>query len=195
MDNFGTINGIPKRYWGDREPSDKKVIWYKNNIPHSYQDGEWKPLTGGSSATGLGALKDFIDKTTPDWYEIPDDAIVGVRINANSYEAEDGRSFLGVENLFSNIYGLSPLAAFNETTGLFEPISKISNSGGLHVINTLMFNGYENSTGIKQTSTEDKSRVILMEYKNIWSWLSTDITDETIYIKRLGTIVYYKDLK
>lgn len=49
MDNFGTVNGVPKRWWGSTEPTDKKMIWYRNGKAYAYANGEWSESTGGSA--------------------------------------------------------------------------------------------------------------------------------------------------
>ena len=49
MDNFGTVNGVPKRWWGNTEPTDKKMIWYRNGKAYAYANGEWSESTGGSA--------------------------------------------------------------------------------------------------------------------------------------------------
>lgn len=203
MDNFGTINGIPKRYWGDKEPSDKKVIWYKNNTPYAYQDGEWKPLTGGSSATGLGALKDFIDKTTPDWYTIPDNAIVGIKMKTTLYTI-DNDGIYGDTCGYDDLFAGRPFyinAAFNEDTGLFEPISCITNSGGKFQQSITMFD-YNKSFSDSTKKLSGLSRIILMKRDNTWSWFWDDVYVEEFeklkddYLETIGAdIIYYKDLK
>lgn len=90
MDNFGTVNGVPKRWWGNTEPTDKKMIWYRNGKAYAYSDGAWNPITSGGGGQSTNIAKTIVDSIMNFYskvmfpqelkdYVIPDNAVIGVK--------------------------------------------------------------------------------------------------------------------
>lgn len=142
------------------------------------------------------ALKDFIDKTTPAFVSILDNAIVGVRTSVKEHNVDGNYAYELVNSLTNTM--LRRIAAFNENTGLFESVASISTSGNISEINIQLFDTtYRENYNNNDTAL--CTRIILFKYDLMWTWAESSmwssIGDDLIRIFGKDAIIYYKDLK
>ncbi len=195
MDNFGTINGVPKCWWGSKAPSDKDSIWYVDGVARAFSDGEWKPVTSGGGST-LSFLKKFFDSCNTDGYVYDDDAIVGLKMPARYATGSTGnlQNFIYISDLLDESVLITQYVCFDVKKGVFTypsiasdvsdistdiifiPVSFDSKSGSI---------GSSSTTGCLQISTTDKNTM-----KTAIDYLY-NITIE----KDKAEFIYYKDLK
>ena len=91
MDGFSGTKcgtGLQKKWWGDKEPSDKSSIWYKGGCPFVYDAStkSWVPqsTSGGGSESGSGSgnfIKSYVDAYMKQYTDeaIDDNVIVATK--------------------------------------------------------------------------------------------------------------------
>lgn len=87
MDSFGGTTsgtGLKKKWWGDKEPSDKTSIWYKGGVAYMYSDGEWVKYVTSGGDSGYddvdGALYNAVYGLMEENYKASDDITYGPKI-------------------------------------------------------------------------------------------------------------------
>ena len=189
MDGFGGTKcgtGLQKKWWGDKEPSDKSSIWYKGGCPFVY-DASTKSWVlqstsgGGGSLTGLALLKSFIDSHNYNGYDYTG-VTIGVKSNAKTYEI-DRNVFMKDDFATDSISSLK-FIAFDLTTDLFVNCYTSSGTG----IDTHEFIFF-----VVGYASYNKSTVVRMPNPSENSY----ITDVQTLINAAydGTAVNYDDLK
>lgn len=194
MDNFGTINGVPKCWWGSKAPSDKDSIWYVDGVAHAFSDGEWKPVTSGGGSN-LSFLKKFFDSCNTSGYVYDDDTIVGLKMPAAYTADSGGKVYNDID--YSNIFNSSPLSydyiCFDMKTGMFtyptiaSYTSDISTDIIFIPISVEMHSGSltKSDTGCRNILTVSKDS---MKTRVNYLYSITKEKDKVEFI-------YYKDLK
>lgn len=195
MDNFGTIHGVPKCWWGSKAPSDKDSIWYVDGVAHAFSDGEWKPVTSGGGST-LSFLKKFFDSCNTSGYVYDDDTIVGLKMPA-IYATDSGgdlRNFIYITDLLEGGVLSTQYVCFDVKKGVFTYPSIAS---GVSDISTdIIFipvsfgsescsPGSSSTTGCLDIRTVDKN-TMKTRVNSLYNLLKE---------KDKAEFIYYKDLK
>ncbi len=131
MDGFSGTKcgtGLQKKWWGDKEPSDKSSIWYKGGCPFVYDANtkSWVHQStsgGGGSPTGLAILKSFIDSHNYYGYDYTG-VTIGVKADGGIYANYDNTVI--TDGVFKNYSELGTLIAFNTETNIFYVVSTTS---------------------------------------------------------------------
>lgn len=179
------------------EPNNTNVIWKDGDKYKKNEDCKWTVVNGGSGnqLTGLLALKDFIDKTSSAFWQNKDDAIVGVRATVDVYNIDGNYGYALTKRPTTTL--LTGIAAFNENTGLFEPLVEITTSANITSARPLLFYPYQ-ITSVKDGPNSQDTRIILFNADNRWLWLSQDFSNAYDFLKETfgeSAIIYYRDLK
>lgn len=194
MDGFSGTKcgtGLQKKWWGDKEPSDKSSIWYKGGCPFVYDAStkSWAPQStsggGSGSLTGLALLKAFIDSHNPNKYDYTG-VTIGVKSEAVIYINKV--DVLDYINRFSYFRSTgSHIIAFNLEHNLFFAVNTYSGNK-TETYNFIFFVVDYDSTDASNTSIVVKMPDPM---SNEYTASVQALIDNTVN----GTAVNYDDLK
>lgn len=216
MDGFSGTKcgtGLQKKWWGDKEPSDKSSIWYKGGCPFVYDAStkSWVPQStsggGGGSLTGLALLKAFIDATVSPNTTLTDDTIIGFNVPTYTYKYENSAAITAVSDKFTYFDSNNcVVAVFDVEKSIFMPISCPSESGSLYDSKYNFLNIAQGVSNLdvldKSSRTEPVNRILILRNSNkgesgggfMWDWNNSVPLYITSNFDK-STYVYYGDLK
>lgn len=193
MDGFSGTKcgtGLQKKWWGDKEPSDKSSIWYKGGCPFVYDVStkSWVPQStsgGGGSLTKLALLKAFIDAVNYNGYDYTG-VTIGVRSDAGVWDSDADVTMKYFFDQFLYYSAKYRIIAFDTESGLFSNVC--TNSGTYDTTRNYIFL----IISPKSSYTEYNS-IVLMPDPSTDTYKTA--VQNLINAAHNGTAVNYDDLK